>query len=253
MQRRPHRLHPAVVHRFDDPPRRVGPHRKRRARKQPSLLHKRWRRGQNQPGATTKLRRALQHLASGQRRLVHVGDRQLVRHRIPEPPPRGLPQRLVRLMPRIERPRHQRRLGPARPAVAGRRDRPSPTAACRRVNDRQFVIFHATGSRREAARSDPANSRHGATPTASANNATIARSAAVSCTRRLRPSLNVRRPRRCGRFCSLSPWERVGACPGRDPGGRVFRATTPGLCKGLLFECGTETATPAPGFGRRQT
>ncbi len=40
-----------------------------------------------------------------------------------------------------------------------------------------------------------------------------------------RPLHNALRPRRCGRSCSLSLWERVGV--------RVFRATIPGFRKGL--------------------
>ena len=48
-------------------------------------------------------------------------------------------------------------------------------------------------------------------------------------------------PRSCGRSYSLYRWERVGACPGLDPGVRVFRAATPGLRKGLSWR-----PAPAP-------
>ena len=56
-----------------------------------------------------------------------------------------------------------------------------------------------------------------------------------------RPLRNVSRLLMRGRSCSLSPWERVGV--------RVFRATTPGLCKGLLWARVGETVFRATTLG----
>ena len=63
-------------------------------------------------------------------------------------------------------------------------------------------------------------------------------------TRQSRPSQDTRRPRNRGRSFSLALPERVGACPGRDPGVRVFRATNLGLRKSL--QSATLHAAPAP-------